>query len=98
MPERPEMQALAERLEKAVGGLIFTGYEPLQFSALKTVVPAPEDLIGCKVSGVTRRGKYVLLEFDGPRIAFHLSQGGRVDVEDPPKRTKGKGYVARWKF
>jgi formamidopyrimidine-DNA glycosylase len=98
MPERPEMQALAERLEAAIGGLIFTGYEPLQFSALKTFQPPPEELVGKKVQSVGRRGKYVLLDFDGPHIAFHLSQGGRVDVEDPPKKTKAKGYVARWKF
>jgi formamidopyrimidine-DNA glycosylase len=98
MPERPEMQALAERLEEQIGGLIFTGYEPIQFSALKTFSPQPEELIGKKVNGVGRRGKYVLIDFDGPRICFHLSQGGRVDVEDPPKKTKGKGYLVRWKF
>ena len=98
MPERPEMQALAERLEAAIGGLVFTGYEPIQFSALKTFSPPAEQLIGKKVNGLGRRGKYVLIDFDGPRICFHLSQGGRVDVEDPPKKTKGKGYLVRWKF
>jgi formamidopyrimidine-DNA glycosylase len=41
----------------------------------------------------------VLLDFgDGLRIAFHLSQAGRVDFEEPPKRTKPKGSVVRWKF
>jgi formamidopyrimidine-DNA glycosylase len=98
MPERPEMQALAERLEAAIGGLVFAGYEPIQFSALKTFQPPPEELVGKKVKGLGRRGKYVLIDFGGPRICFHLSQGGRVDVEDPPKKTKGKGYLVRWKF
>ena len=92
------MQALAERLEEAVGGLIFTGYEPIQFSALKTFSPAPKELVGKKVKRLARRGKYVLVDFDALRIAFHLSQGGRVDIEDPPKKTKGKGYLVRWKF
>jgi len=92
------MQALAERLEATIGGKTFTGYEPIQFSALKTFSPAPEELIGKKVKSLGRRGKYVLVEFGGPRICFHLSQGGRVDVEDPPKKTRGKGYLVRWKF
>lgn len=93
------MEALKERLEEQIGGLEFAGYEPLQFSALKTFSPPPEDLIGRTVSSLGRRGKYVLMDFAGPRIAFHLSQAGRVDVEDPPKKTKGgKAYVVRWKF
>jgi formamidopyrimidine-DNA glycosylase len=98
MPELPEMQALSERLQEAIGGLIFTGYEPIQFSALKTFSPPAEELIGKKVKGLSRRGKYVLIDFDPLRICFHLSQGGRVDVEDPPKKTKGKGYLVRWRF
>jgi formamidopyrimidine-DNA glycosylase len=92
------MQALAERIEGYVFGATFTGYEPLQFSALKTYKPAPEDLIGRTLDSVSRRGKYVLLRFGDLRIAFHLSQGGRVDFEEPPKKTKGKGYLVRWKF
>ena len=92
------MQALSERLADAIGGSVFTGYEPLQFSALKTFSPPPEDLKGRQVVGIGRRGKYVLIDFDGPRICFHLSQGGRVDLEDPSKKTRGKGYIVRWKF
>jgi formamidopyrimidine-DNA glycosylase len=98
LPELPEMQALAERLEAFAGGSTLEGYEPHQFSALKTVSPAPDDLIGRTLVGTTRRGKYVLLDFDGLRICFHLSQGGRVDTEDPPKRTKPRGSVVRFRF
>ncbi len=29
---------------------------------------------------------------------MHLSQGGRVDVEDPPKSTKPRGSVVRFRF
>lgn len=98
MPERPEMQALAERLQDSIRGRTFTGYEPLQFSALKTFSPPPEELKGCIAKSVGRRGKYVLIDFEDLRICFHLSQGGRVDIEEPPKKTKGKGYIVRWKF
>jgi formamidopyrimidine-DNA glycosylase len=98
MPELPEVQALAERLDAAVRGARLDRASPLQFSALKTVTPPPETLYGRRLSGVGRRGKFVLLDFDGPRIAFHLSQGGRVDLELPPKATRPKFGVVRFLF
>ena len=98
MPELPEIQGLAERLEAAVGGAPFAGAVPLQFAALKTVVPGPETLVGLTLERVGRRGKFCVMEFGGPRLLFHLSQGGRVDIEDPPKTTKPKGSVVRLRF
>jgi formamidopyrimidine-DNA glycosylase len=93
------MQALSERLDAALGGLTLEGYEPIGFSNLKTVVPAPETLVGRTLEHVGRRGKYVSLEFgDAGRILVHLSQAGRVDLEDPPKKTRGKGGVVRLRF
>jgi formamidopyrimidine-DNA glycosylase len=92
------MQALAERLEDFLGRSTFAGYEPHQFSALKTFAPPPEEVVGKTLERIDRRGKYVLLEFGGPTLAFHLSQGGRVDVEDPPKKTRPKGAVVRFRF
>jgi formamidopyrimidine-DNA glycosylase len=98
VPELPEMQALAERLEAAVGGRELVRIDPLQFSALKTVVPAPETFYGSVLDAVGRRGKFVVMHLGGPRIAFHCSQGGRVDVEEPPKTTRPKGRVVRFVF
>ncbi|HEV3475562.1 MAG TPA: DNA-formamidopyrimidine glycosylase family protein [Actinomycetota bacterium] len=98
MPELPEMQALAERLDALVAGAGLADAMPLQFSALKTYAPPPDSLFGMPVEGVARRGKYLLFEFGGPRLIVHLSQGGRVDVEDPPKRTKPRGGVVRLSF
>jgi formamidopyrimidine-DNA glycosylase len=98
MPELPEITALAERLGQRVAGHAFSGAVPLSFSGLKTVVPAPETLVGMPVERVGRRGKFLVFEFGGPRLLVHLSQGGRVDVEDPPKTTKPKGAVVRLRF
>ncbi len=98
MPEMPEMQALAERLDAAVGGTELAGAEPLQFSALKTFSPTPEALVGQHVHTVGRRGKYLVFELDEARMLVHLSQGGRVDVEQPPKTTRPKGSVVRFRF
>src|SRR3974390_3420489 len=99
MPESPQMQALAERIGAWLGGAAFEGYAPLGFTGLKTVEPPPEALVGATLRRVDRRAKYVSLWFDsGLRIVFHLSQAGRVDLESPPKRTKPKGAVVRWRF
>jgi formamidopyrimidine-DNA glycosylase len=104
MPEMPEMQALSERLAASLVGAVLDGYEPLGFSSLKTVAPAPETLLGEAVHAVRRRGKFVVFDL-GPaggdvvhRLLVHLSQGGRVDLEDPPKRTKPRGSVVRLRF
>ena len=98
MPELPEIQALAERLGAALAGATLEGFDLLQFSSLKTVVPRPSELLGRTLDGVGRRGKYLVLELGGPRVLIHLSQGGRVDLEDPPKTTKPRGAVSRLWF
>lgn len=95
MPELPEMQALAERLHAAVAGGPLQALQPLSFSALKTVVPDPASLVGRTVEQVGRRGKYLVWSLGGPRLLIHLSQGGRVDLEDPPKTTRPRNGVLR---
>ena len=98
MPELPQMQALAERLETALAGSVLEGVDPLGFSALKTVTPAPDAVIGRALERVDRRAKYLILDFGAARIFVHLSQAGRLDLEDPPKRTRAKGSVVRLRF
>jgi formamidopyrimidine-DNA glycosylase len=98
VPELPEMQALAERLDALVGGRAITSVAPLQFSALKTVAD-PASLVGRTVEGIGRRGKFLVWSLDGgDRMLIHLSQGGRIDVEEPPKTTKAKGSLLRLGF
>ncbi len=92
------MQALAERLDAALSGAQLEAVELIQFSALKTVDPPPERVTGRSVSEVGRRGKYLVVDLDGPRLLVHLSQGGRVDVEDRPKTTRPKAGVVRLRF
>jgi formamidopyrimidine-DNA glycosylase len=99
MPEAPQMQALAERVGSWLAGATFEGYVPLGFTGLKTVDPPPEALVGASIVGVDRRAKYVTLHFDNDlRVMFHLSQAGRLDLESPPKTTRPKGAVVRWRF
>jgi formamidopyrimidine-DNA glycosylase len=99
VPELPEMQALAERLQVAIGGAAVEGIDPLGFAALKTVEPSPDSLIGHRVTEVGRRAKYLAFEIDGgSRVLIHLSQAGRLDVEEPPKKTRPKGAAVRIRF
>jgi formamidopyrimidine-DNA glycosylase len=98
VPEMPQMQALSERLTEKIAGAVVEGFEPLGFSGLKTVAPPPESLVGAEVAGVGRRGKYLVFELGGPRMLVHLSQAGRLDIEEPPKRTRPKGSVVRLRF
>jgi formamidopyrimidine-DNA glycosylase len=96
VPELPEVQALAERLDTVLAGSTLTALDMLQFSSLKTYAPRPDELLGRTIEHVGRRGKFVVIEVsDGYRLLFHLSQGGRVDVESPPKSTKPRGRVLR---
>jgi formamidopyrimidine-DNA glycosylase len=98
VPELPEVQALAERLTGAVASSALVAADQLQFSSLKTVTPRASELVGRVVERVGRRGKYLVFELGGPRVLVHLSQGGRVDLENPPKSTKPRGAVVRFRF
>ena len=92
------MQALSERLDGLFAGGTLERVDVLQFSAIKTVEPSPRDLHGAELTDVGRRGKYLIFGFDPFRLLIHLSQGGRIDVEAPPKSTKPKGALVRLRF
>ena len=98
MPELPQIRALAERLHKAESGGVLHRVDLLQFSALKTFEPRLDSLAGRTLEVVGARGKYLVWELGGPRLLLHLSQGGRVDLESPPKTTKPRGAVGRLRF
>ena len=97
MPELPEVQALAERLHDRLAGARFAAVEPLAFSALKTVVPSPAELLGHAVETVGRRGKFLTFQAEGPCLLVHLSQGGRIDLIPAATGGRPKGDE-KWKF
>jgi formamidopyrimidine-DNA glycosylase len=93
------MQALSERLDARLAGSTLERADLLGFSSLKTYAPSPDSLVGRTLLSVRRRAKYLVWEFEGgTRIVLHLSQAGRLDIEEPPKRTKPRGSVARFEF
>ncbi|MGH9044969.1 MAG: DNA-formamidopyrimidine glycosylase family protein, partial [Acidimicrobiales bacterium] len=99
MPELPEMQALAERLDEVLATQVLDRCDLLGFSSLKTFSPPVGELYGTELRSVGRRGKYLVMTFESNRrILIHLSQGGRIDVEAPPKATRPRGALARLFF
>jgi formamidopyrimidine-DNA glycosylase len=97
VPELPEVQAHAERLDAMFHGAVLARFVPLTFTALKTATPRPDDAYGCPLAGVDRRGKYLLLQFDPITFAVHLMQGGRLLV-DEKQSARPRGGQARWVF
>ncbi len=97
MPELPEVQAHAERLDGAFGGTALARFTPITFTALKTFRPDPAEAAGQPLVSVGRRGKMLLLDVEPVIFIVHLMQGGRLKPDDKQAK-KPRGGIARWTF
>jgi formamidopyrimidine-DNA glycosylase len=97
VPELPELQAHAERLDDAFAGAVLERFVPITFTALKTAVPPPDAAYGHGLVFVGRRGKHLLLDFGTVTFVVHLMQGGRLLV-DEKQSAKPRGGQARFRF
>lgn len=97
MPETPEIQAHAERLTEDFAGNELSRFELINFASLKTFDPRPDSAHGQALVAVTRRGKYLILDFGGPSFIIHLMQGGRLKPDEKQTK-KPRGGLARWRF
>jgi formamidopyrimidine-DNA glycosylase len=97
MPELPELQAHAERLEADFAGDELERFLPLSFTALKTATPPPDRAVGRPLQRVGRRGKHLLADFGEVTFVVHLMQGGRLRV-DEKQSAKPRFGLARWRF
>lgn len=82
MPELPEVETIVQGLKRTISGYTITS---LHLSKFKLRLPFSEefahDIIGMKISEITRRAKYILLELDGGiTIVMHLGMSGRISV------------------
>ena len=98
VPELPEVQALAEKLDARFAGASLLRAEALSFSSLKTFSPSPDDLTGKRLSSVGRRGKFLVFDFERLSVLVHLSQGGRIVVETGKISPRPQGGVVRLRF
>ena len=98
MPELPEVEALARFLAERTVGRVVASVTVGTISALKTYAPAPAELAGRRVTGVTRHGKWLdLATQHGPHLLAHLSRAGWLrwyDVAPATPVRPGKSPIA----
>jgi len=98
VPELPEVEALARFLAERTVGRVVASVTVGTISALKTYAPAPAELAGRTVTGVTRHGKWLdLATKHGPHLLAHLSRAGWLrwyDVAPATPVRPGKSSIA----
>jgi formamidopyrimidine-DNA glycosylase len=92
VPELPEVDALVHGLAARAAGHRIDRCQLASFSALKTVDPPLDQLVGRTIIGVERRGKYVCIDIDGTWLVIHLARGGWITwYENLPPTTLRPG-------
>jgi formamidopyrimidine-DNA glycosylase len=81
MPELPEVETIRRGLEEVLPGLVFCRVDIICATPLRdtSAEKFSASLLGKKIAGTARRGKYLLLKIeDGCQIAIHLRMTGRL--------------------
>jgi formamidopyrimidine-DNA glycosylase len=83
MPELPEMEIAARRLDAALPGLVVESVMTPGINVLKTFDPPISRLEGRELTGVRRRGKLLMLEAgEDLTLLMHLMSAGRLQLLD----------------
>jgi formamidopyrimidine-DNA glycosylase len=90
VPELPEVEALTSLLAERMAGRQIVRCELGSFSALKTVSPPLNQLVGRTATGCERRGKYVCFDLDGLWLVIHLARAGWVRWYDKVPTTAAR--------
>lgn len=93
MPELPEVEITARRLDAALRGATVESALAPGMNVMKTFDPPLEALVGREVTGVRRVGKMPVVEFGDLSLLIHLMSAGRLRVFD--KRASPKDRVSR---
>lgn len=90
MPELPEVEIVARRLDAAVAGAEVESALAPGMNVMKTFDPPLEALVGRAVTGVRRVGKMPVIEFGDLALLIHLMSAGRLRVFDKRASLKDK--------
>jgi formamidopyrimidine-DNA glycosylase len=93
MPELPEMEITARRLDEALTGETIESAVAPGINALKTFDPPLNALDGATIEGVRRRGKLLMLDAGGLTLLMHLMSAGRLQLF--PKHATMRDRTAR---
>lgn len=93
MPELPEVEIVARRLDSALRGAEVESVLAPGMNVMKTFEPPLETLVGRELTGVRRIGKMPVVEFGELSLLIHLMSAGRLRVFD--KRASLKDRASR---
>lgn len=102
MPELPEVESVRSRMEKALKGKrireVYAEEGDRFLFAETPLADFKQALIGAKVKGSGRKGKYFWLELDRkPWPIFHLGMTGNVEIKsEEESKAHGWGGVKLW--
>jgi formamidopyrimidine-DNA glycosylase len=83
VPELPEVEITARRLDDALRGATIESTLAPGINALKTFDPPLQALDGRAIAGVRRRGKHLVVDVDGDlALLAHLMSAGRLQLFD----------------
>jgi formamidopyrimidine-DNA glycosylase len=83
MPELPEVEITARRLDAALRGASIESAVSPAINTLKTFAPPLEALAGRRVDGVRRVGKHLIVDASGAlSLLIHLMSAGRLQLFD----------------
>jgi formamidopyrimidine-DNA glycosylase len=90
MPELPEVEIVARRLDAALAGAEVESVLAPGMNVMKTFDPPLESLVGREVTGVRRIGKMLVVEFGDLALLIHLMSAGRLRLFDKRASLKDK--------
>jgi formamidopyrimidine-DNA glycosylase len=93
MPELPEVEITARRIDAALRGATVESVLAPGMNVMKTFDPPLEALVGRQVTGVRRISKMPVVEFGDLSLLIHLMSAGRLRVFD--KRASLKDRASR---
>jgi formamidopyrimidine-DNA glycosylase len=82
MPELPEVEITARRLDRALRGAEVESALATGMVTMKTFDPPLEALAGRRVEGVRRRGKMLVVDTGELALLVHLMSAGRLQLFD----------------
>ncbi|MGC1165420.1 MAG: DNA-formamidopyrimidine glycosylase family protein [Solirubrobacterales bacterium] len=93
MPELPEVEIVARRLNASLSGAGVESALAPGMNVMKTFDPALDALVGREVTAVRRVGKMPVVEFGDLALLIHLMSAGRLKAFD--KRATPKDRASR---
>jgi formamidopyrimidine-DNA glycosylase len=93
MPELPEVEIAARRLNTALSGACVVSAVAPGMNVMRTFEPALDALVGREITAVRRVGKMPVVEFGELALLIHLMSAGRLRVFE--KRASAKDRASR---